>query len=103
MRVIATKKEEQNKAAVDPWTAIHLTSGMAFGLTDVPFRWGVGLSIAYEVVEQYAERRGWGKRFFKTSGPESVPNAIVDIVAFAAGHWLGARWNATGSALHDGD
>lgn len=97
MRVIARRKEEQNRAAIDPWTAIHLTSGMAFGLTDIPFRWAIGLSVAYEVVEQYAERRGWGKSFFRTAGPESLPNAVVDIVVFAVGHRLGARWNATGS------
>ena len=96
MKIIARTKEEQNVAAVDPWTAIHLTSGMAFGLMDVPFRWAIGASLSYELAEQYVERQEWGKELFEVGNPETLPNALVDIIAFVAGHWLGTIWNRTG-------
>lgn len=93
MKLIATRKPEQNQAALDPWTAVHLSSGLALGLMNVPARWAVGASIFYEVSEQWFERRDWGKRFFATQGPESLPNAIADTVVFMVGHRLGQLWN----------
>lgn len=95
MKLIASRKEEQNKAAVDPWTAIHFTSGLAMGLIEVPFRHAVAAAVVYEIVEQYAERRGWGKSLFRVSGPESLPNALVDVMVLALGHRLGTMWNDT--------
>lgn len=96
MKIIAREKAEQNEAAVDPWTAVHLGSGLALGLMDVPLPWALAASVAYEVVEQVAERREWGKTLFRTSGPETAPNAAVDLVALVIGHRLGAAWNRTG-------
>lgn len=93
MKTIAKKKSEQNKAAVDPWTVVHLGSGLAFGLMGLPVKTSVGLALAYEVVEQYVERQDWGQEFFETSHPETIPNAIIDMVALMAGYWLGHRWN----------
>ena len=59
--VLATQKADQNRAAFDPWTAVHLSAGLALGLTDVPRRWALAASVAYEVAEQVFERRDWGK------------------------------------------
>lgn len=95
MKIIATRKEEQNVAAVDPWTAVHLASGLALGLMDVPFRFSLGAATGYEVAEQVFERRKWGQELFETSGPETLPNAFVDLAVFALGHYLGTRWNRT--------
>lgn len=95
MNIIATHKAQQNRAAVDPWTAVHLSAGLAFGLMDIPLRGALGASVAYELAEQIFERHEWGKAFFKTHGPESVPNAIVDSIVFYAGHRLGRMWNRT--------
>jgi hypothetical protein len=50
---------------------------------------------AYELVEQYIERQPWGQSFFKTRVPESPLNAVLDLAVFAAGHWVGTRWNRT--------
>lgn len=94
-KVIATRKAEQNQAAIDPWTAVHLSAGLALGLIDVPLRWALSASLAYEVAEQWFERRAWGQAFFVTSGPETLPNAIVDTTALLVGHRLGALWNET--------
>lgn len=102
MKLLATEKSEQNRAAVDPWTVVHFSTGLALGLMDVTLTKALGASLGYEVVEQYAERHRWGQDLFETSGPESLPNAAVDMAAFAAGHWLGGRWNATGRGRHDG-
>jgi hypothetical protein len=96
LALVATQKSEQNRAAVDPWTLVHLSSGLASGLVDVPFRWAVTAAVIYEVAEQAFERDELGRRFFKTHGPESLPNAAVDVAAFALGHWLGQRWNRGG-------
>lgn len=98
MKPIATHKAEQNRAAVDPWTAVHFTTGLALGLMNIPLRWALGASVAYELAEQVFERREWGQKFFQTHGPESVPNAIVDSVVLYAGHRLGRMWNRTGEA-----
>lgn len=95
MNIIATRKAEQNEAAVDPWSLVHLSTGLALGLMNVPIRWALGASLAYEVAEQWFERRAWGQDFFATHGPESLPNAIVDSVAFFAGYRLGELWNRT--------
>jgi hypothetical protein len=95
MKIVATQKAEQNRSAVDPWTAVHFAAGLALGLTEVPLRYAVAVAVTYEVAEQVFERRAWGKTFFRTSGPEVLANALLDTVVFAAGHWLGRAWNAT--------
>jgi hypothetical protein len=78
---------------MDPWTAVHLSTGLALGLMDVPLRWALTAAVAYELVEQHAERRPWGQRLFVTSGPEVKPNSVLDVVVLAVGHGLGQRWN----------
>lgn len=96
MKLLATRKRDQNRAAVDPWTVVHFSTGLALGLMDIPLRTSVAAAVAYEAVEQVLERRRVGQELFETSGPESVPNATVDVAIFVAGHLLGARWNRTG-------
>lgn len=103
MKWIATRKSEQNQAAIDPWTAVHLGAGLALGLMSVPLRRALPAAIAYEVAEQFLERKPWGRKLFHTSGPEVLSNAVVDVVVFAAGHWLAERWNATGPEEGAGD
>ncbi|MEX2015099.1 MAG: hypothetical protein WD873_00590 [Candidatus Hydrogenedentales bacterium] len=93
MKWLATRKNDQNRAAVDPWTAVHLAAGLALGLMSVPLRRALAASIAYEFAEQVFERHEAGQNFFKTRGPESLPNAIVDTAVFVAGHRLGRIWN----------
>jgi hypothetical protein len=93
LKLVATQKAEQNKAIVDPWTFVHFASGLALGLVNAPLKWWLPMAAAYEVAEQILERSDAGKEFFDTSGPEAVPNALVDLAAFAAGHELGRRWN----------
>lgn len=94
MKLVATEKSEQNKAVIDPWTLVHFASGLALGLVNAPLKWWLPIATAYEVAEQVLERSEAGQDFFKTSGPEAVPNALVDLAVFAAGHELGRRWNA---------
>lgn len=93
MKLIATAKEEQNRAVADPWTVVHFGAGLALGLVNAPLKAALGAAIAYEVLEQYLERSDEGKEFFDTAGPEVIPNALLDLVAFAAGHQLGRAWN----------
>lgn len=95
MKIIATTKSEQNRMPVDPWTAVHIGAGLAFGLMNVPRAWAAGAAIGYEVAEQVFERYEWGKTLFATSGPEVISNAVVDTVVFMAAHRLGELWNAT--------
>jgi hypothetical protein len=96
MKLLATRKPEQNQAAVDPWTAVHLATGLAAGLMAVPRNVSLPAAVLYEIAEQYIERTRWGKEFFETEGPESLPNVALDLVAFAVGQWAGERWNASG-------
>ena len=93
MKVFATQKQEQNRAAVDPWTVVHLSTGLAFGLMNVPMRWAVTASVAYELAEQVFQRFEWGQELFETSGPETLPNAVADSTVFLTGYRLGRMWN----------
>jgi hypothetical protein len=95
VKLIATGRREQNRAAIDPWTAVHLSAGLAAGLVKVPRTWALAAAFAYELTEQYLERTRFGQDLFETRGPESVPNAVIDTGAFMAGHWLGSLWLRT--------
>lgn len=96
MKLIATKKGEQNRSVLDPWTVVHFAAGLAAGLVRFPRDWAIASAVAYELAEQYAERREWGQEFFETRRPESVPNAVIDVAVFMIGHRLGEAWNDTG-------
>lgn len=98
MKLVATSKPDQNRAAIDPWTAVHLSAGLAAGLMEIPRTSAFGAAVGYEVVEQLFERHDTGKEFFKTTGPEQPANVVVDLAVFALGHWLGRRWNRSGPA-----
>lgn len=98
MKVVATEKGEQNAAAADPWTVVHFAAGLALGLMDAPFRPALAAAVAYELAEQVFERKSWGQVLFRTSGPEILSNALLDVAVFVAGHRAGALWNATGEA-----
>jgi len=95
LKVVATKKAEQNRAMLDPWTFVHLASGLAAGLMGIRRDHAVAAAVLYEVVEQYMERQGWGQDFFETTRPEEMSNAVLDVLAFALGHRLGEAWNDT--------
>jgi hypothetical protein len=95
MKLIALRKGEQNLAAVDPWTLVHVAAGLALGLMAVPRSAAFGAAVGYEIVEQFVERSKAGREFFNTEHPESPANAVVDVVVFAAGYWLGGVWNRT--------
>ncbi|HIG73306.1 MAG TPA: hypothetical protein EYQ24_01605 [Bacteroidetes bacterium] len=95
MRFVATRKAEQNARGLDPWTLVHFSSGLALGLVDAPLRASLLAAVVYEAVEQVVEREDWGRRFFRTSGPEIAANAVVDVLALVAGHRVGQWWNRT--------
>ena len=96
MKLVATEKAEQNRAVADPWTVVHFATGLALGLINAPLRWWLPLAAVYEVAEHYIEETDVGKELLETSGPEIVPNALLDLAVFAAGHQLGRLWNRTG-------
>jgi len=96
MEIIATQKEEQNRAVLDPWTAVHFSMGLAAGLMSLDRRMVLPAAVAYELLEQFMERHRLGQEVFKTSGPEDTANAVADVAVFALGHWLGERWNESG-------
>ena len=93
MKLVATSKEEQNQAVLDPWTVVHFATGLAAGLVRMPRAWALTAAMAYELAEQYAERRDWGRAFFETGRQESASNATMDLVVFVAGHYLAELWN----------
>jgi len=93
LSIIATHKGDQNEAVLDPWTVVHFATGLALGLVSMPWLPSIGAAVGYELAEQWGERRQLGQEFFDVSGPESVPNAITDVVVFAAGFYLGRRWS----------
>lgn len=92
MKLFATRREEQNRAALDPWTVVHFASGLAAGLVRAPLSTAMGAAVGYEVIEQFAERRPWGRDIFHTTEPESLANVVADVAVFALGHRLGSAW-----------
>lgn len=92
--LIATQKSEQNEAAFDPWSVVHFSMGLAFGLMGWGFVPSMGVAVAYDAAEQVFERSEAGQSFFNTSGPESISNIAADVALFGVGWALGAKWNA---------
>ncbi len=95
MNLIARRKSEQNHAVLDPWTVVHLGVGLAAGLMDFRFAPAMTAAVGYEFIEHTFEDTEAGRNLFKTSGPEIIPNAVVDVVVFGLGWWLGRKWNRT--------
>jgi hypothetical protein len=93
--LIATRKADQNRAAIDPWTAVHFGSGLALGLVNAPAGATAMLGIGYEIAEQVFEDSDFGQRFFNISGPETLGNVFVDLAVYGVGWYLGRRWNET--------
>lgn len=100
MKFVAINKRDQNEAWFDPWSVVHGATGLAFGLTGVPFWWTFGAAIAWDVFEQMLERSEAGQKFFRTSGPESWGNVASDTALFLGGWWLGQKYNSTGPATN---
>ena len=98
MRLVAIKKSHQNEAWIDPWSAVHATSGLALGLTGVGFWTSIAAAVIYDVLEQLFERSPYGQKFFNTSGPESWGNVITDLLLFSTGWYLGDKYNRSGPA-----
>lgn len=93
--LIATRKSDQNQAAIDPWTAVHFSMGLAAGLVKLPFVPVMVGAVAYDMVEHAFEDSHFGQKFFDVSGPETPANVAVDLGVFALGYWLAHRWNST--------
>jgi hypothetical protein len=96
VKLVATKKPEQNRSVADPWTVVHFATGLALGRVNAPLRWWLPVAAAYEVGEHNNEKSETGPELFDTSGPEIVPNAQQDQALLAAGQQLGRLWNRTG-------
>lgn len=52
MKLVASGKSEQNQAAMDPWTVVHLGFGVAAGMTNVPLSVALLAAVGYEIFEQ---------------------------------------------------
>jgi hypothetical protein len=90
--LVAWTEEDQNEAALDPWSAVHAGAGLAAGLTGIPVWLATVAAIGYEVVEAQFERTPTGQAFFDTQGPESRTNQVVDVLVFVLGVWAGSRY-----------
>ncbi len=96
MKFVATRKSEQNRTVLDPWSVVHFASGLAAGLARVDRRLALGAAIAYEFIEQGLERKRIGQEMFHVAGPEAPVNALADVALFGVGLVLGERWNRSG-------
>lgn len=95
MKLIARSKAEQNQAAIDPWTLVHVGVGLGVGLAGFGAASSAAMAIGYEFFEHYAEGTDLGQQFFQTSGPEHPVNSFVDVAVFMAAWYAGHRWNQT--------
>lgn len=101
MRIIAREKAEQSVALVDPWTAVHFSSGLGFGLMNVGFWPSMAVNVGYEVLEYHFQRDKRGIEFFQVSQPENPSNSVTDMLVFALGWYLGRKWNKTSGPEHE--
>ena len=93
MKLIATRKSEQNQSVIDPWTAVHAGMGLACGLVNMSALTSLSAALSYELIEQVAERSDAAQNFFDISGPEIPANSAMDVLVFAFGWWIGRKWN----------
>ena len=96
MKWLARNLDEQNEAAIDPWTLVHFSAGLALGLMRAPLLPSLLGAAAYEVAEQVLERQQVGNRLFSMKGPESSLNLVVDLAVLVGGHLTGQWWLKTG-------
>jgi hypothetical protein len=93
MTIVAFRKSEQNEAALDPWSLVHLACGLAFGLMGYGFKPSMTAAVAFDVVEYGFESTELGRETFGTSGPESMANVAADLGLFGVGWYMGNHWN----------
>lgn len=76
---------QRDGAAVDTWTWTHVAWGVLAERMRVPFWVYMGLAAGNELAEawarSYAPHLTWG-------GHESLPNAVMDLAANAAGYGI---------------
>ena len=72
---------------IDWWTVVHFSTGFAASKFGVGESVAVAAAVLYELVEQPVLRSKAGARFFGASGPEVIPNQIIDVLVF----WCGYR------------
>ena len=94
-QLIAFRKSQQNQALLDPWSVVHFGVGLAVGLMGIRMKPAVVGAVLYEFAEAPFEKAGFGKTIFNVSKPETVGNAVLDVLVFALGVRAGHRFNAT--------
>ena len=96
MTLIARTKSDQNTATFDPWTVVHLGTGLAAGLMGLPAGATFLGAVLYEAAEGPFEASDFGGKLFNVSKPETRANAVADVVVFMLGFYAGRKWNQTG-------
>jgi hypothetical protein len=91
--LIATSKEEQNEAVLDPWSAVHGGVGLAMGLMGFSLGAAFAAAVVYELLERPFESAEFGRNLFNVSKPEHKANAVADVAVFMVGVEAGRRWN----------
>lgn len=90
MKLVATSKRDLDSAVIDPWSAVHLGSGLATGLVGVSPKQALIISLGYDLVFSFIFQRKTG--LLHTTGEEIVWNKAADVAAFMLGNYLGRRW-----------
>ena len=76
---------------VDWWTFVHFSSGFVASSYGVKEPVAVAAAVLYELVEQPFLRSQAGKNFFGASGPEVIPNQVIDVLVFWAGYRIAVK------------
>lgn len=87
-----------NVAPVDDWTLVHGFAGLLAGMMGVRASYSIGAAVVYEFIEQKVESTPEGQKVFGSSGPESLANAVTDVVVFAVMHSIGSMMRGGSSA-----
>ena len=90
MNIIA--KHKGDLAVLDPWSAIHFSSGLATGLGDVSLGKAIAIAVASDLLMAYiftSQKTGLLRSF----ADEPPLNKVADVALFALGNHLGRKWN----------
>lgn len=76
---------------VDRWSLVHFATGAAAAILGVPIKPAILAAVVYEITEQPILSSAAGQGFFGASGPEVLPNQILDVAFFYLGFKMFAR------------
>lgn len=76
-----------NEAPIDRWTSVHVASGSILGLLGTPWWGALGISTAFEIVENIVQPHV-PSVFAGSADSDSLENSVLDTAALMLGWFV---------------